>query len=108
MSRQSNLVIPEPYVIELCGGCFDGYREPSQYVPLEDRLEMPVASPLEPESSAPRAAVYHRGQPALILLDGFPTLVVRYDFASIHASKPPAAPGILARWARRLRRCMLG
>lgn len=72
---------PEPYLIELHGGCFDGCRTAVRYVPPHPRLELPVSpSSLAAPPSSSRAVVYQLKQILLTQVDGLPTLVYRYDY----------------------------
>jgi hypothetical protein len=91
-----------PYIIELRGGRFDGYRKPVEALPLHDRLLLPARGPRRPKAIEPRvAAIYQRRQTALVFQDGVPTLLLRYEYQG-HTVLPPER-SLLAR-ARRLRR----
>ncbi len=75
-------MVPEPYIIELRGGRFDGCRMPVRFVPPRDHLELPASSSsLAAEPSSSRAVVYQFKGIHLTQLDGLPTLVYRYDYA---------------------------
>ena len=41
---------PSPYLIELCGGRYDGFRQPCDVVPLSTCLEMPGPEVKFPEA----------------------------------------------------------
>jgi hypothetical protein len=82
----------EPYLIELRGGCFDGYRQSLDYVPLGNRWEMSAVPPnaSRPKESS-RLAVYELRRATLIQWEGMPTMLFGYDFVGIRSQRRSGA-----------------
>jgi hypothetical protein len=83
----------EPYMIELRGGRYDGYRQPLDYVPLGNRWEMPAVAPgLAASTRSLYTVLYERRRVALVEQDGLPTMLFGYDLVgSDGPSRPNAA-----------------
>jgi len=80
-------MMTDPYLIQLHGGRFDGYRQSVNYILLDTRLKMPGTLPC-PDGipSPPRAAVYELRRASIEILDGLPTMVLNYHFAGTFSS----------------------
>ena len=96
------------YLIQLHGGCFDGYRQSVNYILRDTRLEMPGALPC-PDSlpSPPRAALYELRRASIELLDGLPTMVLNYHFVGMRVGMVSAAITRLVQWKDRLTQSLL-
>lgn len=69
------------YIIEFYGGPSDGYSEPTDFVPLANRLYV--------ASRADREEIYEWTHTSARLVDGLPVMVFQYHFAG--RKFPPAA-----------------
>ena len=77
-----------PYYIELRGGRFDGFRKGVERMPAETRLTIPTSpADLQSSTAAPcPLAVYERRQVVFALLNGMPTMVLKYDYVGTKAT----------------------
>jgi hypothetical protein len=94
-----------PYLIELRGGRFDGYRSLLRFMPNGDRTELPAL----PSSSGvrralSRCAVYELNEVKVVLLDDLPTIVFRYSHAETRCRLPPSPSRRYSRWTDWFRR----
>ena len=101
-------MMTDPYLIQLHGGYFDGYRQSVNYILLDTRLEMPGTLPC-PDSlpSPPRTALYELRRASIELLDGLPTMVLNYHFVGMRIGVVSAAIVRLVQWKDRLTRSLL-
>ena len=96
------------YLIQLHGGCFDGYRQSVNYILRDRRLEMPGKLPCPDGLPSPhRAAVYELRRASIELLDGLPTMVLDYHFVGMRVGMVSAAIARFVQWKSRLRQIVL-
>ena len=101
-------MMTDPYLIQLHGGCCDGYRRSVNYILLDTRLTMPGSLPC-PDSfpSPPRPALYELIRASIELLDGLPTMVLDYHFVGMRVGMVSAAITRLVQWKDRLTQGLL-
>ena len=93
-----------PYLIQLYGGHFDGFRQSVNFIPLDDRLEMPGALSNPDRMPSPqRAALYELRTTTIDLSDGLPTMVLNYHFVGMRIGKLAAALARLLEWTNRIK-----
>ena len=96
------------YLIQLHGGCFDGYRQSVNYILRDRRLEMPGKLPCPDGLPSPHhAAIYELRRASIELLDGLPTMVLDYHFVGMRVGMASAAITRLVQWKHRLAQSLL-
>jgi hypothetical protein len=98
-------MMPDPYLISLHGGSFDGYRKSVNFILLGTRLEMPGTLPAPDSLASPsRRSLYEFRQASIEIVDGLPTMVLDYDFIGMRAGRVSATITRFTRWKDRLAR----
>lgn len=96
------------YLIQLHGGCFDGYRQSVNYILWDTRLKMPGTLPCPKSNpSPPRTALYELRRTSIRVLSGWPTMVLDYDFVGMRVGVVSAAIARLVQWKNRLVQSLL-
>jgi hypothetical protein len=96
----------ENCLLELRGGRFDGYRKGLRFIPLQQRLEVRMASSGTGRPAPARVAVYELSRTSLAILDDRPTIVLAYEYTGSQGTAASGPAKRLFPWRRRLRRAL--
>lgn len=105
--RDDNCVdrLGAPYLVLFHGGPFDGHERNQHVPPFDLRIEMPMSPDSSGHGSGPTCvAIYEARRATLELVDGLPTMKVRFYFAGAAPRTRNFLTRIipqLARWLRR-------